>query len=180
MTLPRTPSQTAGPYLAIAMRWADGPLVVPEGTPAAIWIRGRVLDGAGVPVDDAVIETWQPDPDGRFPADPDARPFRGFGRSATDAEGGWQIHTLKPGRIADPEGRLAAPYISAALFARGLLKPVWTRIYFGDEAEANAEDSVLALIEAPRRTTLVAEPSADGYRFDIRLQGPGETVFFDV
>ena len=180
MSLPRTPSQTVGPYLALAMRWTDGPHVVPAGTPGVIRVSGRLLDGEGEPVDDGVVETWQPDPDGRFPSEPDAAPFRGFGRAVTDPGGGWQILTLKPGRIRDAEGSLAAPYLSVAVFARGLLKPVWTRIYFGDEEEANAADSVLGRVDPDRRRTLIAGPSGDGYRFDIRLQGPDETVFFDV
>lgn len=180
MSLPRTPSQTVGPYLAIAMRWTDGPYVVPDGTPGAIWIRGRLLDGAAEPVDDGLIETWQPDPEGRFPTEPDAAPFRGYGRTATDADGEWGILTVKPGRIAVGGGTPAAPYLSVAVFARGLLKPAWTRIYFGDETEANASDSVLGLVPPQRRHTLLAEPSDDGYRLDIRLQGRDETVFFDV
>lgn len=180
MSLPRTPSQTVGPYHALAMRWADGPYVVPEGTPGAIWIRGRLLDGAGEPIDDGVIETWQPGPDGRFPTEPDAAPFRGFGRSATDASGEWAICTLKPGRIPSADGSLAAPYLSVAVFTRGLLKPAWTRIYFGDETAANASDAVLGMVASDRRHTLVAPPDRDGYRLDIRLQGRDETVFFDV
>lgn len=180
MSLPRTPSQTVGPYLAIALRWADGPFIVPDGTPGAFWLRGRLLDGAGEPVADGLIETWQPDADGRFPSGPDVAPFRGFGRSATDGDGRWAIHTVKPGRVVDADGRLAAPYLAVAVFARGLLKQAWTRMYFGDEAEANAADPVLALVAAERRHTLVAEPNADGYRLDIRLQGSDETVFFDV
>lgn len=180
MSLPRTPSQTVGPYLAIAMRWADGPFVVPKGTPGAFWIRGRVIDGAGVPVDDAVVETWQPGPDGTVPTEPDASPFRGFGRSATDRDGRWGILTLKPGSVPDADGQVGAPYVSLAVFARGLLKPVWTRIYFADEPEANAADRLLGSIDASRRDTLLAQPDGDGYAFDIRLQGERETVFFDV
>ncbi len=180
MSLLRTPSQTVGPYLAIAMRWTDGPYVVPEGTPGAIRIRGRVLDGEGAPVDDAVVETWQPDETGRFATDPDPAPFRGFGRSATDRDGRWEILTVKPGSTPDADGRPAAPSILVAVFARGLLKPLWTRIFFADEADANAADSVLASVPPERRETLIAQPEADGYAFDIRLQGTDETVFFDV
>jgi protocatechuate 3,4-dioxygenase alpha subunit len=180
LSVPRTPSQTVGPFLALALRWEDGPFVVPEGTPDAFWIRGRLLDGAGEPITDGLIETWQPDPHGRFVTDSDAVAFRGFGRSATDAEGAWAIHTLKPGRVADDRGQLLAPYLAVAVFARGLLKQAWTRIYFGDEGDANVADPVLALVEPDRRRTLIAEPSGDGYRLDIRLQGSAETVFFDV
>lgn len=178
--LPRTPSQTAGPYLSLAMRWPpDGRFVVPEGTPGAIWIRGRLLDADGTPIGDGVVETWQPDADGRFPATPDDR-FRGFGRSMTHPDGWWAVHTVKPGRIADAYGELAAPHVNVAVFARGLLKPVWTRVYFGDETDANEADRVLQSIAVARRGTLIAEPTTDGYRFDVHLQGAGETVFFDV
>jgi protocatechuate 3,4-dioxygenase, alpha subunit len=180
LTTPRTPSQTIGPYLSLAMGWpSDGPYVVAEGTPSAIWIRGRLLDGAGMPVGDGVVETWQPDPEGRFPTSADAS-FRGFGRAMSDVDGRWAVHTVKPGRILDPQGGGAAPHVSVAVFARGLLKPVWTRIYFGDEVDANEADDLLRSVEASRRTTLMAEPTIDGYQFDVRLQGPGETVFFDV
>jgi protocatechuate 3,4-dioxygenase alpha subunit len=178
--MPRTPSQTIGPYLSIAMRWPpDGPDVVPAGTPGAIWIRGQLLDGAGDPVGDGVVETWQPDVEGGFPAGAGA-PFRGFGRALTDAEGRWAIRTVKPGRIPEAHGGSAAPFVSVVVFARGLLKPVWTRIYFGDEVDVNAADSVLHSVDSSRRETLIAEPTTDGYRFDIHLQGPNETVFFDV
>ena len=180
MTTPRTPSQTIGPYLSLAMGWpSDGPYVVTKGTPGAIWIRGRLIDGAGMPVGDGVVETWQSDSEGRFATSADA-PFRGFGRAMSDVDGSWAVHTVKPGRAPEPQGGRAAPYVSVAVFARGLLKPVWTRIYFGDEADANSTDSVLQSVEASRRGTLVAEPTIDGYRFDVRLQGPAETVFFDV
>lgn len=180
MKLPRTPSQTVGPFLSIAMGWPpDGPCVVPLGTLDAIWIRGRILDGTGAPVCDGLVETWQPDTDSRF-ATAAHGGFRGFGRAMTDADGVWAVHTVKPGRIADTQGGLAAPHISVAVFARGLLKHVWTRIYFDDEADANQADSVLQSIDASRRGTLVAERTTDGYRFDVRLQGPDETVFLDV
>jgi protocatechuate 3,4-dioxygenase alpha subunit len=180
LSLPRTPSQTVGPYLAIAMRWTDGPFVVPEGTSGAVRIAGRVLDGAGAPIDDAEVETWQADADGSFPAEADAAPFRGFGRSVTDAEGRWGILTIKPGRVPAADGTLQAPHVAVAIFARGLLKPVWSRIYFGDEDEANAADPVLAGVAPSRRGTLVAQPAADGYHLDFRLQGEDETVFFDA
>jgi protocatechuate 3,4-dioxygenase alpha subunit len=175
MTLRRTPSQTIGPYLAIAMSWPDdGRYVVPEGAAAAFWIRGRVLDGDGKPVDDAVVETWQADQGGTFAAG-----TRGFGRSMTDLDGRWAVHADKPGPIRRG-ATLAAPHLTVAVFARGLLKPIWTRIYFGDEREANASDPVLRAVDAARRTTLIAVPTGDGYRFDIRLQGSDETVFFDA
>ena len=171
-----TPSQTVGPFLHLVLPWADGPVVVPLGTPGGVWIRGRLLDGAGEPVPDGVIETWQAAPDGRL----DAPDFRGFGRSATDAGGCWGVHTVKPGPVALFDGRPQAPHLAVSVLARGLLDRVVTRIYFGDEATANEADPVLLEVPASRRGTLIAEPGPDGYTFDIRLQGDGETVFFDV
>ena len=178
MSLPRTPSQTVGPFLAIGMRWEDGAFVTPAGTPGSFWIRGRVYDGAGDPVPDAVVETWQADPFGAFPTS--GTGFRGFGRSATDGEGRWEILTLKPGRVAGRDGSPRPPHIEVQVFARGLLKQVFTRLYFGDEEEANAADPFLCTIDPARRATLIAEPAEDGYRLDFHLQGPRETVFFRV
>jgi protocatechuate 3,4-dioxygenase, alpha subunit len=187
-----TPSQTIGPFLAIGLPWPDGPWVVPAGTPGAIAINGQVVDGSGAPVADALVETWQADPDSRFdhPDDPRGAAaakiagFRGFGRSATDAEGNYRICTLRPGPLPCPGGGTEAPHLDVSVFARGLLDRVVTRIYFPDEAEANAADPVLAAIADPgRRATLVARAEGDRageLRFDIRLQGEHETVFFDV
>jgi protocatechuate 3,4-dioxygenase, alpha subunit len=181
-----TPSATVGPYLAIGLTWDDGPHVVEPGTPGAIWLRGAVVDGNGDPVPDALVETWQADPDGRFdhPDDPRGaapRPgFRGFGRSQTVGAGEYAICTLKPGRVPDGAGGLQAPHVDVSVFARGLLDRIVTRIYFADEAEANAEDPVLRSVPEDRRGTLVARSTDDGYRLDIRLQGDGETVFFAV
>ena len=192
MTLPVTPSQTVGPFLAIGLPWADGPFVVPEGTPGAITITGQVLDGAGDPVTDALVESWQADADSRFnhPDDPrgaasSATPgFRGFGRCATNKDGRYRIVTIRPGLLPCPPGGAEAPHLDVSVFARGLLDRVVTRIYFADEAEANAADPVLSAIAPGRRDTLLARAAparlADEFRFDIRLRGPGETVFFDV
>ncbi len=179
-----TPSQTVGPFLSIALRWPDGPYVVPEGTPGAFWLRGRVLDGAGEPITDALVETWQADPDGRFdhPDDPRGavRGFRGFGRSET-LDGEYAIHTLRPGRVPDGAGGLQAPHLAVSVFARGLLDRLVTRVCFADEDAANAQDPVLAsLPDDAARATLLARPSADGYRLDLVLQGRDETVFFAV
>lgn len=182
-----TPSQTVGPYLLLGLDWPDGPDVVAQATRGAVWLRGRVFDGAGDPVPDAMVETWQADPKGRFahPDDPrgsaSVAGFRGFGRSATDEQGRWAVRTLKPGRVPAPDGSWQAPHVDVSVFARGLLDRVVTRLYFPDEVEANAADPVLAAItDEDARATLVARPSEDGYVFDIRLQGAGETVFFDV
>jgi protocatechuate 3,4-dioxygenase alpha subunit len=182
-----TPSQTVGPYLSLGLTWPTGHLVVPEDTPGAITIAGALRDGAGVPVPDGVIETWQADPDGRFAdlhghAGPsDLAGFRGFARCGYEAsDGSYAIRTVKPGPVPAPGSATQAPHIDVSVFARGMLQRCVTRIYFADEAEANAADPVLATVPPGRRETLVAEHGAGGYRFDIRLQGPGETVFFAV
>ncbi|MGH3069065.1 MAG: protocatechuate 3,4-dioxygenase subunit alpha [Streptosporangiaceae bacterium] len=189
--LPLTPSQTVGPFLALALPWPDGPTVVPADTPGAITITGRLLDGQGAPIPDGLIETWQADPDGRFdhPDDPRgavgyAAGFRGYGRCPTGPDGRYHIITLRPGALPSPDGGREAPHLDVTVFARGLLDRVVTRIYFPGEAEANAGDPVLSAIADPaRRDTLIAAADADGkcrFRFDIRLQGEHETVFFDV
>lgn len=183
--LPTTPSQTAGPFLSLGMSWdAESADVVPEGTPGAILVYGTVYDGAGELVTDALVETWQADPDGRFDHPDDPRGARqgshGFGRCLTDARGAYAIRTLRPGALPGIDGVDQAPHIDVSMFTRGLLHRVVTRIYFADDAAMHAADPVLAGVPAERRHTLVAEREAGGYRFDIRLQGEEETVFFDV
>jgi protocatechuate 3,4-dioxygenase alpha subunit len=186
--LPVTPSQTVGPFFAIALPWPDGPFVVPEGTPGAITISGRVIDGAGDPVPDALVEIWQAGPDGSFnghPGDPrrtGTTGFRGFGRCPTGADGGYRFVTLRPAALPTGDGRTEAPHLDVSVFARGLLDRLVTRIYFPDEEGANAADPVL---QSPsirnRRDTLIATAAGPGeFRFDVHLQGDGETVFFDV
>ena len=185
LRLGTTPSATVGPYLAIGLTWADGVWAAAEGTPRGFWIRGRVVDGAGEDIVDAMVETAQADPDGGFPSPEDSPGagsypgFRGYGRAQT-VTGEFGVFTLKPGRVPDGEGGLQAPHIDVSVFARGLLDRVVTRIYFADEAEANAEDAVLQALPEERRGTLLADPAADGYWFDIHLQGDRETVFFTV
>jgi protocatechuate 3,4-dioxygenase alpha subunit len=167
-----TPSQTVGPFFAIELPYGDGPYVVAEGTEGAIWLRGRVIDGAGEPIPDAMVESWQ--------ADPKHAGFRGFGRSGTDSEGRWAILTLKPGPVPGLDGATQAPHLDLAVFARGLLHQVVTRVYFADEEQANAADPVLSTLEDAQRATLIAKRVGDGYELDIHLQGPDETVFFAV
>lgn len=177
-----TPSQTVGPFLSIGLTWTDGHLVVPEGSSGAVRITGVLTDGAGAVVPDGLIETWQADAEGRFdhPDDPrgaSGSGFGGFGRCSTDPEGRFTIVTVKPGAVGDGQ----APHIAVSVFARGLLDRVVTRIYFPDEAAANATDPLLSSLPAERAATLVAAPASDGgLTFDIRLQGEGETVFLAV
>lgn len=173
-----TPSQTAGPFLSLGLRWPDGPYVVPPGTTGSIWLRGRVLDARGDAVPDALVETWQADPTGRFAGARETGGFRGFGRSET-VDGEYAVLTVKPAPLRDDLGRRHAPHVALSVFARGLLDRVVTRLYFADEGEANAHDPLLtSLPDDGARRTLLAEPSADGYRLDLVLQGSDETVFF--
>jgi protocatechuate 3,4-dioxygenase, alpha subunit len=183
--LPPTPSQTVGPFFGYALPVPQGGEVAPAGDPGAVTLHGRVLDGAGAPVPDALVETWQTAPDGGVPAaggsmrrDPvtggflgrNGTDFTGFGRVATDADGHYAVRTLPPG------GR---PYLAVCVMARGLLHHLYTRAYL----EADPADPLLGGLAPARAATLVAVPDGPGrYRFDIRLQGDGtheETVFLD-
>jgi protocatechuate 3,4-dioxygenase alpha subunit len=177
-----TPSQTVGPFFTVALLDVFGPDVVDPSTAGAIRIDGRLLDGAGEPVPDGMIEIWQADPDGVYPqpGEPPRGDFTGFGRSRTDPEGRFHFVTLKPGRVPGPGGRLQAPHLAVGVFARGLLKRLATRMYFPDEHEANASDPVLSELEDAARSALVAREEEGVLRFDIRLQGDGETTFFAV
>jgi protocatechuate 3,4-dioxygenase alpha subunit len=182
-----TPSQTVGPYLSIGL--IGGPItsqLVDEADPRAIHLTGVVLDGAGDPVPDGIVEIWQANTAGRYahPADdregsPLEHGFTGFGRSATAAAGRFDFVTVKPGRVPWVDGRLQAPHLVVGIFARGLLKRVATRMYFPDESEANAEDPVLLGLEPRERATLIARED-NGLRFDIVLQGADQTTFFAV
>ena len=180
MTRPAlTPAQTAGPFLSLGLTWPDGPHVVDPAAPGAIRIGGRLFDGQGHSVGDGLIETWQADPNGRFPQPGEAAgAFRGFGRCLTVASGAWEIVTLKPAMLPAADGGIEAPHLDVSIFARGLLHRLVTRIYFADEEMANAADPVLAALDDAARNTLLARPADEGYRIDIYLQGPHETVFF--
>jgi protocatechuate 3,4-dioxygenase, alpha subunit len=184
-----TPSQTVGPYFSMRLPWPEGPYVVPAGTPGAVTIFGRLYDGAGAPIPDGLIETWQADPAGRFahPADPRGpvpggdKEFRGFGRAATGHDGSYKIVTLKPGPLPFGDGRTEAPHLDVSVFSRGMLDRSVTRLYFPDETAANEADPVLEVVPAERRATLIAVPAGENLlRFDIYMQGDGETVFFDL
>jgi protocatechuate 3,4-dioxygenase alpha subunit len=191
MRLRQTPSQTVGPFFSRALLhegWND--LTTRGAAGQIIVITGRVLDGAGAPVPDALLEIWQANAAGRYDHPDDTRDtlldrhFSGFGRAGTDAQGRFRFRTIKPGPVPGAEGSMQAPHINVSVFARGLLKRLVTRIYFPDEP-LNAHDPVLALLpDAARRTTLIAQPgegeSKLDLRFDIVLQGDHETVFFDI
>ncbi len=175
-----TPSQTVGPFLSIGLHWDDGPHAVPDGTAGAVRIGGVLLDGAGDPVGDGVVETWQADADGAFAPRPG---FRGLARSLTGADGTWEVLTVMPAPLPTPDGEVEAPHLDVSVFARGLLDRLVTRVYFPDQS-ANDTDPVLRAVPPSRRGTLVARAVPGGYRFDIRLQGHqgggDETVFFDL
>lgn len=175
MSFDETPSQTVGPFFSIGLPWEAGPHAAAPGSPGAIRVAGTITDGAGEPVPDALIETWQADP----PAEPGR--FRAFTRCGYEAgDGSYELVTLKPGPVPGPGGAPQAPHLDVSVFARGMLNRCVTRIYFADEEEANAADPVLASVPETRRATLLARPEAGGYHFDIRLQGSGETVFFEL
>lgn len=181
-TLKQTPSQTVGPYFAYA--WtpelygrrplATNRLATRDMAGEHIRIEGVVYDGAGAPIRDCVVEIWQAGADGRH-----APGAAGFGRCGTNDAGYYVFDTVKPG-VCDPNH---APHIAVTVFARGMLSHLFTRLHFSDEAAANEADPVLASVPADRRDTLIAQraevPGGVVYRFDIRLQGEGETVFFD-
>jgi protocatechuate 3,4-dioxygenase, alpha subunit len=192
-----TPSQTVGPYFKYgltpngAYAWNDAftnNLLTPDVSGERIRVEGKVFDGDGALVPDCMLEIWQADAQGRFsdPQDKRALPntsFKGFGRCGTDASGAYFFDTIKPGAVPDPDGKPQAPHLLLAVFARGMLLHLYTRLYFDGEA-ANANDPVLALVPADRRATLIAtrKPGAGStvYTLDIHLQGDNETVFFDV
>ena len=198
--LKESPSQTAGPYVHIGaapnfsgiegVYPADlGATMITDATKGErITIKGTVFDGTGTPLRDALIEIWQADAAGLYPSASETRgapdpSFTGFGRSPGDMDTGeFTFETVKPGRVPFRDGRLMAPHITVGIVARGINLGLHTRMYFADEEPANAEDPILTRIEHQNRVpTLLAQPEGGGtYRFDIHLQGPRETIFFDV
>lgn len=191
-----TPSQTVGPYFKYGLTpgndyaWNDAfgnDLVTPDVSGERIRIVGQVFDGDGKVIPDSMLEIWQADVQGRFTDSQDERAmpnaaFKGFGRCGTDAKGGFEFRTIKPGPVPGPGGKPQSPHILLAVFARGMTQQAITRIYFEDEA-ANAADPILALVPADRRVTLIAkreQGEVATYRFDVHLQGDRETVFFDL
>jgi len=181
-----TPSQTIGPFFSqgLGPGWPDLAEKSREGE--RIVIEGRVVDGDGKPVPDAMLEIWQADAKGRYPG-AGATSFRGFARALTNDQGQYRFTTIKPGRVPGPGGAPQAPHVNLTIFARGLLKQLTTRIYFAGDP-SNESDPILATVSDPaaRRTLLAAREGAPSsqqpalYRFDVVLQGEGETAFFDV
>lgn len=197
--LKESPSQTAGPYVHIGLipNFVGIGGVFPEDLGATmvnaktrgerIFITGTVFDGGGAPVRDCIVEIWQADADGLYPSPSETRGtadpnFTGWGRSHADPETGrYRFETVKPGRVPFGDGRMQSPHVSFLILARGINLGLNTRLYFGDEAEANAADPLLGRIEQKDRVaTLIAPRSGDTYTFDIHLQGPRETVFLDI
>jgi protocatechuate 3,4-dioxygenase alpha subunit len=188
-----TPSQTVGPFFHYALtpreygfpELVNNQVATPDVAGERIRVEGYVIDGDGEPIIDAVVEIWQPDGEGRFASatqEPGSNAgFTGFGRCEVDSNGFFCFDTVKPGPVPGPNGTNQAPHIDLGIFARGILKRLFTRVYFADEP-ANAADPILALVPDERRATLIAEPRDRGdrkaYQLNIRLQGKGETVFF--
>ena len=184
------PSQTAGPYFHLGCTDTRSVrcMVGPKAKGERVRLSCRVLDGNGAPVNDAMIEIWQADSEGKYhhPDDPRSKAgnpdFGGFGRSATDEHGVSVFETIKPGRVPGTNGSWQAPHLNVSVFARGVLKRLATRIYFAEDP-GNQQDPVLALVPAARRNTLMAKPDPGhegNWRFDLQLCGEEETVFFDV
>ena len=188
MSLNATTSQTVGPFFSIGMcRSIKQDLADTDVSGERVSIMGRVLDGVGQPVPDAILEIWQANSHGKYahPEDDQDKPldanFSGYGRIPTNAEGNFRFTTIKPGQVPDPDGKLQAPHIVVSVFARGLLRRLVTRIYFPGEA-ANDSDFALKLVEPARRETLIAKKLSGGagaLEWNVVLQGFNETVFFD-
>ena len=186
-----TPSQTVGPFFSFCLTrhpahlsLLANPRLATGDTPGAhVTISGLMLDGAGAPVPDALVEVWQADSHGRYAGFDTADPigsFTGFGRVECDPQGRFVIDTVKPGRVGAPRGGLQAPHIALGIFAKGLNRRLYTRLYFDDEP-SNEGDLVLASVPAARRHTLIARGTGTGrYEFVVRLQGGDETVFLEA
>jgi protocatechuate 3,4-dioxygenase alpha subunit len=186
MSLYASGHQTVGPYLHIGLNWLITRDIAGRGVKGErVTIAGRLIDGNGAGVSDGLVEIWQANADGKYAHPEDSQKkalekgWRGFGRIPTDAKGAFRFTTIKPGRVPGPDGALQAPHLVVSVFMRGLLKHLTTRIYFPDEAAANAEDPILKLVPAARRTTLIPKRNGKALEWDIVLQGKGETVFFD-
>jgi protocatechuate 3,4-dioxygenase alpha subunit len=189
MSLQATTSQTVGPYFKIGLQWLNRDNLAGEGVSGErVTIQGRVIDGDGVPVPDAILEIWQANAHGKYnhPEDTQDKPlepaFKGYGRIPVSRQGAFRFTTIKPGPIPGPNGKEQAPHLLISVFMRGLLKRLVTRMYFPDDT-SNAGDPILNLVEPARRCTLIAKRAAGGpgtLDWNVVLQGPDETVFFDL
>ena len=195
MSLQATTSQTVGPFFKIGLSWLYRDTLVSEGVSGErVTIQGRIFDGDGVPVPDAILEVWQANARGKYnhPEDTQDKPlepgFTGFARVAVNAEGAFRFTTIKPGPVPGPDGKEQAPHLLVSIFMRGVLRRMVTRIYFPDEPR-NGADFILDLVEAARRSTLIAKKTAQKstketdsttLEWNVILQGPEETVFFDL
>jgi protocatechuate 3,4-dioxygenase, alpha subunit len=189
VSLQATTSQTVGPYFKIGFQWLNRDNLAGEGVSGErVTIQGRVFDGEGVPVPDAILEIWQANAHGKYdhPEDTQDKPlepgFKGYGRVPVNAQGGFRFVTIKPGPVPGPDGKEQAPHLVVSVFLRGVLRRLVTRIYFPDEPR-NASDYILNLVEPARRSTLIAKKSAGApgqLEWNVILQGPEETVFFDL
>ena len=189
MSFQATTSQTVGPFFKIGLQWLYRDNLVGEGVSGErVTIQGRIFDGDGVPVPDAIVEIWQANAHGKYahPEDTQDKPlepgFKGYGRVPANPEGAFRFVTIKPGPVPGPNGKEQAPHIAISIFMRGVLRRLVTRIYFPDEPR-NAADYILNLVEPARRPTLIAKKIAgglSGLEWNVVLQGPDETVFFDL
>ena len=189
MSLVTTTSQTVGPFFKIGLQWLYQDNLVGEGVSGErVTVQGRVFDGDGVPVPDAILEIWQANAHGKYdhPEDTQNKPlepgFKGYGRVPVSADGVFRLVTIKPGPVPGPKGKEQAPHLAISIFMRGLLKRLVTRMYFPDD-ERNDGDPILNLVEPARRSTLIARKTAASpgtLEWNVVLQGPDETVFFDV
>jgi len=189
MSLCTTTSQTVGPYFKIGMQWLYRDNLAAEGVAGEhVTIEGRVLDGDGHPVTDAIFEIWQANSHGKYdhPEDTQDKPlqpnFRGFGRVSVNSQGVFRFTTIKPGSVPGPNEEAQAPHLLISVFMRGILRRLVTRMYFPEDP-ANANDAILKLVEAARRPTLIAKKDAQvagTLKWNVHLQGPEETVFFDL
>ena len=186
MSLFASGNQTVGPYLHIGLAWLKTTEIAGKGIKGErVVIAGQLIDGDGVGVNDGVIEIWQANADGKYAHPEDAQKkalekgWRGFGRAFTNAAGGFRFTTIKPERVPALDGRLQAPHLVVAVFMRGMLKHLATRIYFPEETAANAEDPILKLVPPARRGTLIPKKKGKALDWNIVLQGKNETVFFD-
>lgn len=187
MSLCTTTSQTVGPFFGIGLNWLYRDNLAAEGVAGErVVVEGRLVDGDGLPVPDAFLEFWQANSQGKYDHPEDTQDkatedgFKGFARVPTNPDGTFRLTTIKPGSVPGPNGRPQAPHLLVSIFMRGILRRLVTRMYFPEDA-ANGNDPILNLVEPARRSSLIAKKNRPGTaQWDVYLQGPEETVFFDL